>query len=647
LNYRDQFIHDFVIFAPLIGFLLVGLLGNRLGDRISQFFTCGLVGIAALLSWVLFGEHLLTGEKTIILPLFTWIKVGALSADWELRFDTLSLLMISVVNTISALVHIYSVGYMAHDDSKPRFMAYLSLFTFMMLALVTANNLVQLFFGWEGVGLTSYLLIGFWYKRDSANAAAIKAFVVNRIGDLGLVLGLVLIFAATGSLNFDNIFGQLGALQTENYRIFGYNVPLLELAGILLFIGAMGKSAQLGLHTWLPDAMEGPTPVSALIHAATMVTAGVFLVCRMSPMYELAPIARAVIMFIGASTAFFAGTVALAQNDIKRVIAYSTCSQLGYMFFAAGASAYTAAMFHLTTHAFFKALLFLGSGAVIHAMSDEQDMRQMGGIYKKIPYTYALMWIGSLALAGMPWFAGYYSKDMIISATWLVDTNIGRYAYFMGVIGAFLTALYSWRLLMMTFHGPAKANEKVMAHIHEAPLSMGIPMAILAVGATFGGWFPELYGWFSTMAPNFWKGSISVPVPYDAIEAVPSSVALTVKALGVGGILLAVILYGPLREYPAYLAKRLSIIYRFLLNKWYFDELYDTLFVKPSFDIGKTFWHRGDQLIIDGYGPDGISSLSMRIAVRVSRLQSGYVYHYVFAMGFGVAILILSLILLR
>ena len=475
-----------IVFLPLIGAITAGFFGRWIGDRGAQIVTCTLLVVSALLSLVAFNDVAL-GHGGAHIQLFTWFASGDFTASWAIRVDTLTAVMLVVVTGVSSLVHIYSVGYMSHDPSIPRFQSYLSLFTFAMLMLVTADNFVQLFFGWEGVGLASYLLIGFWYKKPSANAAAIKAFLVNRVGDFGFALGIFAIFMVFGTLSFDAVFSNAHQFVGHSFLFLGHKLDVLTTICILLFIGAMGKSAQLGLHTWLPDAMEGPTPVSALIHAATMVTAGVFMVCRCSPLFELSPTALSFVTFIGASTAIFAATVGVTQNDIKRVIAYSTCSQLGYMFFAAGVSAYGAAIFHLFTHAFFKALLFLGAGSVIHAMSDEQDMRNMGGIWKKIPFTYAMMLVGSLALTGVPLFAGYYSKDMIIESAYAAHTGIGDYAFVMGVAAAFLTSFYSWRLLFMTFHGKPRASEAVMHHVHELPAVMTIPLAILAAGAVAAG----------------------------------------------------------------------------------------------------------------------------------------------------------------
>src|SRR5437764_4826125 len=468
-----------IVLLPLVAAAAAGLFCRVIGDRAAQIVTCAALLIAAALSIFVFVRIGFGPDKMLVVPLFSWIDSGTLDINWSLRVDTLTAVMLIVVTGVSSMVHVYSVGYMAEDPSIPRFMSYLSLFTFFMLMLVTADNLVQLFFGWEGVGLASYLLIGFWYDRPSANAAAIKAFIVNRVGDFGFALGIFAVWMLSGSVNFNELFAKAPAMAAAHFMFLGKSVPALETACLLLFVGAMGKSAQLGLHTWLPDAMEGPTPVSALIHAATMVTAGVFMVCRLSPMFEYAPAALAVVGVIGGTTAVFAASVGMAQNDIKRVIAYSTCSQLGYMFFAAGVSAYTAAMFHLFTHAFFKALLFLGAGSVIHAMSAEQDMRRMGGLWNKIPITYALMWVGSLSLAGIPIFAGYYSKDMILSASWASGTAVGRYSFCLGIFTAFLTAFYSWRLLIMTFHGQPRADEETLHHVHESPWVMLIPLFIL------------------------------------------------------------------------------------------------------------------------------------------------------------------------
>ncbi|WP_372000326.1 NADH-quinone oxidoreductase subunit L [Tistrella mobilis] len=628
-----------LILLPLAAAIVAGFFGRVIGDRGSQLVTTGAVGLAALLSVVAFFDVAVGGNATTV-NLFTWIRSGELAFSWALRIDSLTAVMLIVVNGVSFMVHIYSIGYMSHDPHKPRFMAYLSLFTFAMLTLVTADNLVQMFFGWEGVGLASYLLIGFWYKRPSANKAAMKAFVVNRVGDFGFSLGIFALFLVTGSVGFDAIFADLGSVAGTSIDFLGMTLPTIEVIAVLLFIGAMGKSAQLGLHTWLPDAMEGPTPVSALIHAATMVTAGVFMVARLSPVFELTSFTSDMITVIGASTAFFAATVGLTQTDIKRVIAYSTCSQLGYMFFAAGVGAYPAAIFHLMTHAFFKALLFLGAGSVIHAMSDEQDMRRMGGIWKLIPVTYTFMWIGSLALAGLPPFAGFFSKDMILETAYAAHTGVGAYAFWLGIAAAFMTAFYSWRLLFMTFHGKPRADKHTMDHVHESPLVMTAPLFPLAVGAIVAGYIglpmvdPELH---------FWNGAITMLGEHNILEEahhVPLWVKLLPLVMSVGGIALAWFLYIRRPDLPGKIARDFSGLHKFLLNKWYFDELYDAIFVRPSLWIGRLFWQTGDRKIIDGLGPDGIAAVSVDLARRAGRLQSGYVYHYAFAMLIGLALIV-------
>ena len=635
-----------IVFLPLIGAIVAGLFGRQVGDRGAIVVTSGLLIVSAVLSLFVFADVAFGGNERVT-ELFTWIDSGRLEVSWALRIDTMTAVMLVVVTGVSALVHVYSAGYMHHDRSIPRFMAYLSLFTFAMLMLVTADNLLQLFFGWEGVGLCSYLLIGFWYDRPTANAAAIKAFIVNRVGDFGFVLGIMGVFFVFGSVHFDTVFAAVPAATNTVIEFLGFQVNALETLCILLFIGAMGKSAQVPLHTWLPDAMEGPTPVSALIHAATMVTAGVFMVCRLSPMFEYAPTALALVTFIGAFTAIFAATVGICQNDIKRVIAYSTCSQLGYMFFAAGVSAYGAAMFHLFTHAFFKALLFLGSGSVIHAMSGEQDMRRMGGIWRMIPLTYALMWIGSLALAGVGipgvfGFAGFYSKDIILEAAWAAQSGVGRFAFWLGIAAALLTAFYSWRLLLMTFHGEPRADEKVMAHVHESPKVMTVPLMILAVGAIFAGiaFYPFFVG---DAMEGFWRESLFVLPEHDTIEAahhVPTWVKVAPVVMGLVGIGLAYMLYMVRPGLPARIAGQARGLYLFLLNKWYFDELYDRLFVRPAQVLGYGLWKGGDGAVIDGLGPDGVAAASRRLARRFSRLQTGYLYHYAFVMMIGVVVLV-------
>jgi NADH-quinone oxidoreductase subunit L len=537
-------------------------------------------------------------------------------------------------------VHVYSVGYMHHDESKSRFMSYLSLFTFAMLMLVTSDNFVQLFFGWEGVGLASYLLIGFWHHKESANAAAIKAFVMNRIGDFGLALGIFAVFTVFGTLKYDDVFAATEAMKDVTVEFMGLQFHALSLIAFLLFIGAMGKSAQLGLHTWLPDAMEGPTPVSALIHAATMVTAGVFLVARMSPIYEYAPEVREFITVIGALTAFVAATIGVTQFDIKRVIAYSTMSQLGYMFFALGVSAYGAAMFHLFTHAFFKALLFLGAGSVIHAMSDEQDMRRMGGIARLIPLTYVMMWIGSVALAGLPPFSGFFSKDAILGAAYAAETPVGHFAYWLGICAAFLTAFYSWRLLFLTFHNQPRADEKVMAHVHESPTVMTMPLAFLAGGAVFAGYFTHKL-FIGEYQARFWGESIFVLPQNAVIEGhLPFLIHWMPTIVAVGGIFIAWIFYMKARHLPAVMAGTFGRVHDFLYHKWYFDELYQRIGVIPAFFAGRALWKTGDGEVIDGLGPDGIAEAVSASAAGARRMQTGYVYHYAFAMLIGIVAIV-------
>ena len=626
------------IFLPLIGAAVAGLLGPWVRDRGAQTVSCGAMLVATLMSVFILFEVALEGQPRTI-HLFTWISSDTFEVVWSLRFDQLTAVMVFVVNLVSCAVHFYSIGYMHGDPGIPRFFGYLSLFTFFMLMLVSADNLVQLYFGWEGVGLCSYFLIGFWYDRPAANAAAIKAFIVNRVGDFGFALGIMGVFLLFDTISYDAIFDAVPSKADTTLNFLGTDFHALTVLCILLFIGAMGKSAQLGLHTWLPDAMEGPTPVSALIHAATMVTAGIFMVVRLSPIFEYAPTALALVTIVGASTAFFAATVGLCQNDIKRVIAYSTCSQLGYMFFAVGVSAYSAAIFHLTTHAFFKALLFLGAGSVIHAMSGEQDMRKMGGIWRLVPLTYAVMWIGSLALAGIPFFAGYYSKDVIIEAAFAAGSGVGLYAFWLGIAAAVMTAFYSWRLLIMTFHGTPRADERVMAHVHESPKSMTIPLLVLAAGAIFAG-IVGVESFVGDDAKLFWGESILV-LPGHSALADSHYVPIWVKALpivvGVFGIALAYYMYMIRPELPARVAGKLHAVYLFIYNKWYFDELYDRLFVRPAHYLGREFWREGDGTLIDGLGPDAVAAVAHNLAARASRLQTGYVYHYAFAMLIGVA----------
>ena len=630
-----------IVFLPLLGAIIAGILSLGHRDRAAELVTVTGLLLSLLFSIFAFAQVAIGGQP-ITIDIARWIVSGDFEAMWRLRFDTLTAVMLIVVTGVSSMVHIYSIGYMSHDNARARFMAYLSLFTFAMLMLVTADNLVQLFFGWEGVGVASYLLIGFWYKKESAHTAAMKAFVVNRVGDFGFALGILAVYQIFGSIQFDDIFANAAMMRDSQIGFLGQALPALEVAGILLFIGAMGKSAQLGLHTWLPDAMEGPTPVSALIHAATMVTAGVFMVCRLSPMLEYAPLSLDIITVVGALTAIFAATVGFTQFDIKRVIAYSTCSQLGYMFFAAGVSAYPAAMFHLTTHAFFKALLFLGAGSVIHAMSDEQDLRNMGGIWRKVPVTYVMMWVGSLALAGFPFFAGFYSKDMILEAAFAAHTNVGNMAFWLGCAAAFLTAFYSWRLLIKAFHGKPRASAEVMSHVHESPLVMTLPLFVLAVGAVFSGWLGyELFVGHDMAV--FWGDSIFILPEHHAMEHahhVPTWVKLLPVLLATSGVLLAVLCYAIWTDIPSVAARLFAPIHRFFFNKWYFDELYDAIFVRPAVRIGSFLWLRGDRDTIDGFGPDGMSAMVMRVSAMAARLQSGFVFHYAFAMLIGVVVLV-------
>ncbi|MCB1782913.1 MAG: NADH-quinone oxidoreductase subunit L [Alphaproteobacteria bacterium] len=745
------------VFSPLVAFLIAGIFGKKIGDKGAQFVTCAGVIIAAFSSVILFFDVILNldiNNEAYTTILMTWIDSGDFKVKWALRIDQLSVVMMCVINIVSACVHVYSIGYMSHDPAKGRFMAYLSLFTFAMLMLVTADNLLQLFFGWEGVGLASYLLIGFWNHKHSANAAAQKAFIVNRVGDFGLALGIMATFVIFGSIEFETIFKDPAQYAHTMIHFMGYDFHALTVICLLLFMGAVGKSAQLGLHTWLPDAMEGPTPVSALIHAATMVTAGVFLIARFSPVFEYAPNALMVVTIFGALTAFVAATIGMTQYDIKRVIAYSTMSQLGYMFFALGVSAYSAAMFHLMTHAFFKALLFLGAGSVIHAMSDEQDMRNMGGIWKKIPLTYGLMWIGSLALAGIPPFAGFFSKDMVLEAAWADNSAVGTFAYIMGIAAAFMTAFYTWRMLLMTFHGQPRASKKVMSHIHESPMVMLLPLLVLATGAVLAG--AVFYGGFVgsahhndgkistalllhdenaheeiaehkmedvksetekhdtseiqqppengaeaivqkaeeikdivvegteqvdafvkenaeevgeaagvvkaiissevkdvTEAPEghvilwsrdfFWHDAIKVLPENDTVEAAHSvpewvkHLPLLVGLLGIGGAYLAYMFYTGI---PATVVRIFKPIHTLFFNKWFFDPIYDAVFVKTAIRLGGVFWRVGDKTMIDGFGPDGVAKVSSSFAKLLSRFQTGYVYQYALVMMIALVVII-------
>ncbi|MGD9670069.1 MAG: NADH-quinone oxidoreductase subunit L [Hyphomicrobiaceae bacterium] len=683
-------IYNAIVFLPLLGAIIAGFFGRLIGDRPSEIITTGFLMIACVLSWFVFVQ-VGFGSETARVPVMRWITSGDLDVAWSLRIDTLTAVMLVVVTTVSALVHLYSIGYMHEDDSRPRFFAYLSLFTFAMLMLVTADNLLQMFFGWEGVGLASYLLIGFWYHKPSANAAAIKAFIVNRVGDFGFALGIFGVFFMFGSINFDAIFEAAPGAKGATMNFLGMQVDVMTTLCLLLFMGAMGKSAQLLLHTWLPDAMEGPTPVSALIHAATMVTAGVFMVARLSPLFEQAPVALQVVTLVGSLTAFFAATVGLVQNDIKRVIAYSTCSQLGYMFAALGISAYGAGIFHLFTHAFFKALLFLGAGSVIHAMHHEQDMRNMGGLAPKIRVTWVMMLIGTLALTGvgiphLAGFAGFHSKDAIIEGAYMAHLPYD-YSFWLLVVAAFMTSFYSWRLVFMTFHGKTRAEPDVYKHAHESPMVMLVPLGVLASGAVLAGFVFSPY-FIGDMMTGFWGTSIAqaggavanatATAAGDVAQAIglagqaggeaaghaagaaghaadaahgvaaahggghhhpPTWVVWSATLAMAGGFGLSYLYYIAAPWLPEATAKAFRPLYLFLLNKWYFDELYDFLFVRPTLWLGRALWKGGDGALIDGT-IDGTARGVVWTTGRIVKLQTGYVYHYAFAMLIGVALLI-------
>ena len=630
-----------IVFLPLLGSLVVGFFGKKLNLMLSHIFSCTMIIIPFFLS-LYFLNLTLSENYNLVVPLFEWLKSGDLITEWSLRLDLLTSVMLVVVTSVSSLVHIYSIGYMSHDPHQTRFFAYLSFFTFAMLILVTSNNFLQLFFGWEGVGLASYLLIGFWYKKDSANSAAMKAFVVNRVGDFGFLIGLAILFYYAGSLNFDVIFSLNEQLSLSTFSIFSKEFNVLNTACFFLFMGAMGKSAQLFLHTWLPDAMEGPTPVSALIHAATMVTAGIFLVARCSPLFEMSPSILSFITIIGASTAFFAATVALVQNDIKRIVAYSTCSQLGYMFVALGSGAYQIAIFHLFTHAFFKALLFLGSGSVIHAVSDEQDIRKMGGLYKLIPFTWVVMLIGTLGLTGAPLMSGYYSKDGIIEAAFVSQTEGNLYAFYLLVLSALLTSFYSWRLIFLTFNGKSNISTEIFSKIHESPKVMLFPLFILSIFTIFSGvYFVDYF--MNHDYQYLWQSSIYLSENNHVIESihyVPKWVKYSPLVMMVIGLITAVIFYLLYPKVPKFLSSQFNPVYKFLLNKWYFDEIYEFIFVRNISRIGNFLSNFGDKRIIDGLGPDGISLRVMDIAKQISRIQTGYIYHYAFAMLIGLMLFI-------
>ncbi len=630
-----------ILFLPLIG-SVIGYLGKSFNNFFTEITTSLFVSISAVLSILVFWNGLqndIYGNYLI----FEWISSGGFTANWSIYVDPLSSVMLVVVTFVSALVHIYSIGYMSHDPHKPRFMSYLSLFTFSMLALVVSDNFLQLFFGWEGVGLCSYLLIGFWYKKETANNAAIKAFIVNRIGDFGLAIAIFLIFFFFGTINFDETFRATNLLAEKKILFFGFEINLITLICIFLFIGAMGKSAQFLLHTWLPDAMEGPTPVSALIHAATMVTAGGFLVVRCSPMFEYSQVALNLVTVVGMITAIFAASVALVQNDIKKIIAYSTCSQLGYMFFAAGVGAYHVAMFHLFTHAFFKALLFLGAGSVIHAFKDEQDIRNMGGIRKKLPYTYVFMLLGTLALTGFPFLSGFYSKDAIIEFAYLKNSSLGNYAATIGILTAFLTSIYSWRLFLKTFHGPFNNRKFSINETHESPVVMLVPLVILSIGALFSGYlFKDTF--IGHQSTDFWQNSIFF-LKELTNKSIPLWFLLITPTVVLASIPISFYFYIINPKVLEDFKNTNMPLYNFLLNKWYIDELYEKVFVNPLKKIGSFFWKKGDIGIIDKFGPDGISKLVKIIANKTGRLQTGFIYDYAFVMLLGLSILLTYLIL--
>jgi NADH-quinone oxidoreductase subunit L len=657
----------FIVFLPLLAALIAGL-GNRIiGNVPAKLVTTAGLFVACALSWPIFISFLSGDAEAHVVPVLHWVQSGSLTFDWALRVDALTAVMLVVITTVSALVHLYSWGYMDEDPDQPRFFAYLSLFTFAMLMLVTADNLVQMFFGWEGVGLASYLLIGFWFKKPSASAAAIKAFVVNRVGDLGFMLGIFGTFLVFNTVSIPEILVRAPGMEGSTIGFLGYRWDTMTILCILLFIGAMGKSAQLGLHTWLPDAMEGPTPVSALIHAATMVTAGVFMVCRLSPMFEASPIALDIVTYVGAATCFFAATVGLTQWDIKRVIAYSTCSQLGYMFFAAGVGAYGAAMFHLFTHAFFKALLFLGAGSVIHAMHHEQDMRYYGGLRKQIPLTFWAMMAGTLAITGVGvyWlhagFAGFHSKDAILEAAFASGKEAGQFAFWVGVTAALMTSFYSWRLIFLTFfgkprwagsehiqhavhddhhghddhaHGHAHHDDGTAGyHPHESPLSMLIPLGVLTLGAVFAGWVFS-HGFLGSA--EFWGGSLFYNEHLmHAMHEVPLWVKLSATIVMLIGLAGAWYAYIRNPEFPAKVVDQIDVLYRFVYNKWYFDELYNFLFVRPAFWLGDKFWKLGDIGIIDRFGPNGAAWTVQQGTRFAQKVQSGYLYSYALVMLLG------------
>lgn len=618
-----------IVFMPLLGSFVAYFGAKKLGDKFAQIVSSLLLISSAVFACLVFHD-VVFNKHVYEIHLLNWINIGDLKSSWSLYVDQVTAIMLMVVTVVSAVVHLYSIGYMEEDDSIPRFMSYLSLFTFFMLILVTSNNILQLFVGWEGVGLCSYLLIGFWYYKPSANNAAIKAFVVNRVGDMAFMLGIAALFMTFDTIYFQDIFTQAVNFKDHTIKLFIHEYKAIDVICLLLFIGAMGKSAQIGLHTWLPDAMEGPTPVSALIHAATMVTAGVFLVIRFSPVFTLSPDVLTFITYIGSITAIFAASIALVQSDIKKIIAYSTCSQLGYMFFACGVGGYAVALFHLMTHAFFKALLFLGAGNVIHAMHHEQDINKMGGLWKKIPITYALMTIGSLALAGIYPFAGYFSKDLILEISYAADNNAGTIAYTLGVVGALFTAFYSWRLIFLTFHTKAKSEQ--VEHAHEAPRIMTFPLFILGFGAVFAGMGGV---WLGMLEPDFWNNSLIFSDLIEKAHHIPGIIKLLPLIASLGGIIFAYLCYMVLPEIAAVLTHSFYGLYLVLKNKYYIDEIYDFLFVKPYRCLANILWQHGDIKIIDNLGPNGAAFVSQKLSGVISKVQSGYIYNYILVMILG------------
>lgn len=631
---------DFLVFLPLAAALVSGILCRTLSPRFVYIMNCSALIISAILSWIIFNKVIFGGE-IITSKISEWISIGQFVGDWSLKVDSLTAVMLLVVTTVSAIVHVYTIGYMMHDEHKQRFMSYLSAFTFFMLMLVTSNNLLQLFFGWEGVGLCSYLLIGFWFHKESACQASIKAFVVNRVGDLAFILGIYSVYIIFGSIEFENIFSNIDKFKDTTITVLGNKYNSIDVICILLFIGAMGKSAQIGLHTWLPDAMEGPTPVSALIHAATMVTAGVFLVARFSPLYEYSEIARNIVTIVGAVTCLFAATIAIAQNDIKKIIAYSTCSQLGYMFFACGVSAYSVGVFHLMTHAFFKALLFLSAGCVIHSMSDEQDINKMGGLWKKIPFTYTMFWVGSLALGGIYPFAGYFSKDAILEASYMSGSKFGHFAFWMGLIAAFLTSLYSFRLIIKVFHGKFNNSQAVLKKLHESPKVMLLPLLLLAIGALISGFTLNSLGIISVDINGFWHHAINQNSSVlENMHHIPTNIKYLPLIVGISGIVLAFVFFSLIPGLTASIVRILSPLHRLLANKWYFDEIYNLVFVRSLLCLAKFSAKILDIDVIDTILPGGLANVSLGMGKLVSRLQSGLVYNYALLMIIVVVALI-------